>query len=204
MRFHLVHLKTGGPSGGCVAVLGLLFFHFNCAGGYSLVERRLDFLDLRAKFVTLNQNGEHFNVFKLIATCESILELSTNVCVAVAEEDLFARFFFGEDFDVHLGECFATLSFFSNLQLSVAFKDLYSQQARVVGLEVLLATTVDFNDQIFVAQILRNGNFFGNISSHNIIIFSLSFCYHNGFKLIARLDIAELFSVSFEEGSARE
>ena len=73
-----------------------------------------------------------------------------------------------------------------------------------MSLEELLTTSIDLDYQIFVFETFRDRNFLGNVSAHDLVIFTLFLCYHNSINLLTRLDIAELFGIALEEGCTGE
>ena len=169
---------------------------------------RIYFFDDRPKVVTHHKNGELFHFFELVPTCLSILELSSDICIAVFVKSSVISaltLFLIEYLYINLRKSLAfNISYF---ELSIFRKNVDFDLSRVISFEDLFTLASDLNHHVLVLK------FFRDIQIIDLRLLevadSVNRCvkvrsFHLLFDCVAWFNIRELTCAFFQEWSTRE
>ena len=92
----------------------------------------------------MNQDAESLDILQLITTCLCVIDLTSDVSIAISEEEIFSSVLVtGIDLDIDTGQGLTIQV--TDLQLTEVFEDCHLQLVLVESLELLDISTIDFD-----------------------------------------------------------
>lgn len=111
--------------------------------------RRVTLQDLATVLVVLDQNREPLHIFELVARCLRILNLATNIRIAIPKESLATLLLLVEHLHVAAGQS-STRCGVSDFELAVLLYHVDLQIVRVISQELLQITRGYLDDHVLV------------------------------------------------------
>jgi len=106
-------------------------------------------LNLGSKSVRLHKNAEPLHILKFVTTCLSVVNLTTDVSITIAVEEVLASVFvLSIDFDIYFGK-WLTIGI-ANFKFAKVFKDCDLELVLVECLKLLKVTTINFDDKVSI------------------------------------------------------
>ena len=137
----------------------------------TLVLGWINFPNLRPKLPAFDIDSELFDLGKFIAAGLSVLKEASNVSVAIFVEPFRSIFVLSEYLDIDLWQCFSVL-FASDLEFTERFQNANLEVAGVESLEVLLVFSSDFDNQVFVEKLIRQGHLLDHILTNSLMLWN--------------------------------